>query len=79
MTDPVVIGIREVYDAVTNLTAKIEQIVTANEVEKATINLRVTSLEKKWDAEGNKRWQMWLCLLSAFVAIVMGALGFVVK
>jgi hypothetical protein len=86
----VVIGIREVYAAVTALGAKLDVFVTDQAVRTATMELRLTNLEKQADSDRNtagaradsersRRWQLYVALLAAFIAIALGVLQIVTR
>lgn len=79
MSEPVVIGIREVYDAVTQLSSKLDGFITMQAVTAATTELRLANLEKQLEGERNRRWALWLALIGVIVSIGMGIISFVVS
>jgi hypothetical protein len=62
MSEPVIIGIKEVYDAVTKLDGNVEQLLR----EHALLQQRVTYLEQA----GNKKWQTQLAVGLALLSLV---------
>lgn len=69
MSDPVVIGIREVYIAVTELKAQVGQFMQTTVLDVALLRQRVEVLEKENEANKTRRWQLYVALVGAAVAI----------
>lgn len=69
MSDPVVIGIREVYQAVTDLGAKFDAFAKSTALDVALLQQRVLTLEKERADEKARRWQLYVALIAAAVAI----------
>ncbi|MFD9734420.1 hypothetical protein [Umezawaea sp. NPDC059074] len=90
MSDPVVIGIREVYDEVVKLRGRFDESTTKDAVRAALLEARVDRMEreraderaereKERAAEVARRWAVYVALIGALVAVVMGVLQIVTK
>lgn len=79
MSEPVVIGIREVYDAVQELKGRVDAFVSSTNVDIALLKQDVDTLKRQGEGERSRRWALWLAVISAFVAIVMGTLAIIIK
>lgn len=79
MSEPVVIGIREVYDEVVKLRSRFDEATTADRIKAALLEQRVGQLEKSLGDERARKWALYVALIGAFVAIVMGTLAIVLK
>ena len=76
--DGVVIGWREIYDAVMRLDSKLDEHIASQAAKQATLELRVRQLEdaaKESRAEGqhgkNRNWALWAAVVAAFLTAVI--------
>lgn len=64
--EPVQIGVKELYDLLKEVDTKLD----AQHVSHALLEQRVTSLERREDKVGDRRWLAVLALTAALVSLV---------
>lgn len=73
------IGISEVYGAVRSLENKLDAFMLDHSVKVALLDQRVTTVEKKQEDAVTRKWQLYLTLLTAVIAIGLAVLGILLK
>jgi hypothetical protein len=73
------VGIKDVYDAVKGLEGQLNTFTQTTAVDIALLKRDVAVLQSDREAERARRWQLYVALISAFVAIVMGSLAIILK
>jgi hypothetical protein len=79
MSEPLRIGIPEVYTAVKSLEGQLNTFTQSTAVDVALLKRDVAVLQAEREAERARRWQLNVALIGAFVAIVMGALAIILE
>lgn len=72
MTQPVVIGLKEVYETMVGLDKKFDSFAADSDKRTSLLELEVTSLKKALDRAEDKKWKLNLALISAGVALLIG-------
>jgi hypothetical protein len=79
MSEPVQIGIPQVYALLVELKGEFGTFANSTAIELALLKRDVERLEKENEANKVRRWQLYLALLAAVVAIAMGSLAIILK
>lgn len=64
--DPVHIGVKELYDLLKEVDAKLDH----HTLQYALLEQRVIQIERRED----RRWAVWLALITAVIALLVGTL-----
>ncbi len=75
MTEPIKIGLSEIYAG----TQRIEGKVDVLSQKQGLTDYRLNQMETEWAHERARRWQLNLALLAALVAIIMGSLSIILR
>lgn len=74
MSDPVQIGSRQIYDAVQELKNEFVQFTKSTAIDLALLKQEVANLKAEREGEKARRWQLYVALIGAGVAIAIAVL-----